>query len=102
MFVFSNLLIAVAGVLGMLITLYTYVLIARALISWVNPDPYNPIVRFLYSATEPILYRVRRTIPFAIAGGMDLSPLIVLLGLYFLQIFLVRSLQDFAVMMAHP
>ena len=96
MFVLTNFLIATASVLGMLITLYTYVIIARAIISWVNPDPYNPIVRFLYSVTEPVLYRVRRTIPFAYAGGLDFSPLIVLFGLYFLQIFLVRSLQEFA------
>jgi YggT family protein len=97
MFVLANFLIAAASVLGMLITLYTYVIIARAIISWVNPDPYNPIVRFLYNVTEPVLYRVRRTIPFAYAGGLDFSPLIVLFALYFLQIFLVRSLQDFAV-----
>lgn len=101
MFVISNLLIAIATVLGMLMTLYTYVLIARALISWVNPDPYNPIVRFLYNATEPVLYRVRRTIPFAYAGGIDLSPMIVLLGVYFLQIFLIGSLQDLARSLAH-
>jgi YggT family protein len=96
MFVLANFLIAAATVLGMLITLYTYVIIARAIISWVNPDPYNPIVRFLYNVTEPVLYRVRRTIPFAYAGGLDFSPLVVLFALYFLQIFLVRSLQDFA------
>jgi YggT family protein len=96
MFVLANFLIAAASVLGMLITLYTYVIIARAIISWVNPDPYNPIVRFLYNVTEPVLYRVRRTIPFAYAGGLDFSPLVVLFALYFLQIFLVRSLQDFA------
>src|SRR5207248_10176541 len=96
MFVLANFLIAIATVLGMLITRYIYVIIARAIISWVNPDPYNPIVRFLYNVTEPVLYRVRRTFPFAYAGGLDLSPMIVLLGLYFLQIFLVQSLRDFA------
>ncbi len=96
MFVLSNFLFAAASVLGMLITLYIYVIIARALISWVNPDPYNPIVRFLYNATEPVLYRVRRTFPFAYAAGIDFSPVIVLFGLYFLQMFLVRSIQDFA------
>jgi YggT family protein len=96
MFLFSNFLIAAAQVLGIVITLYTYVIIARAILSWVNPDPYNPIVRFLYNATEPVLYRVRRTFPFAYAGGIDFSPLLVLLGLYFLQIFLVQSLVDFA------
>jgi YggT family protein len=96
MFVLANFLYAAASVLGMVITLYIYVIIARAIISWVNPDPYNPIVRFLYNATEPVLYRVRRTFPFAYIGGIDFSPMIVLFGLYFLQMFLVRSLQDFA------
>jgi YggT family protein len=96
MFVLSNFLIALATILGMALTIYMWIIIARAIISWVNPDPYNPIVRFLYNVTEPVLYRVRRTIPFSYAGGIDFSPLIVLLGIYFLQIFLVRSLQDFA------
>lgn len=96
MFVLSNFLVALATVLGMAITLYTWLIIGRAIISWVNPDPYNPIVRFLFNVTEPVLYRVRRTIPFSYAGGLDFSPLIVLLILYFLQIFLVRSLQDLA------
>ncbi|MBI2963800.1 MAG: YggT family protein [Deltaproteobacteria bacterium] len=99
MFLLSNFLIAAASVLGLLITLYTYVIIARAILSWVSPDPYNPIVRFLYNITEPVLYRVRRTVPFAYVGGLDFSPLIVLLGLYFLRAFLVRSLQDFALML---
>src|SRR5713226_4960074 len=96
MFVLSNFLFALATVLGMALTIYTWIIVGRAIISWVNPDPYNPIVRFLYNVTEPVLYRVRRTIPFSYAGGLDLSPLIVLLGLYFLQIFLVQSLRDFA------
>jgi YggT family protein len=96
MFVMSNFLYAAATVLSMAITFYTWILIARAVISWVNPDPYNPIVRFLYSVTEPVLYRVRRTFSFAYVSGIDFSPMIVILGLYFLQIFLVRSLQDLA------
>lgn len=96
MFIVSNLLIALAGVLGMALTLYTWVIIARAILSWVNPDPYNPIVRFLYNVTEPVLYRVRRTIP-SYAGGIDFSPIIVLLALYFLQSFLVQSLRDLAI-----
>ena len=95
MFVFSNLLLAFAGLLGTVLTIYTWVLIARAVISWVNPDPYNPIVRFLYNVTEPVLYRVRRLVP-AVAAGIDFSPLIVLLALYFLQLFLVQSLRDLA------
>ena len=95
MFVFSNLLGAIASVLQLILTLYMWIVIARALISWVNPDPYNPIVRFLYNATEPLLYRVRRSLP-VFAGGFDLSPLVVLLAIYFLQAFLVSSLRDLA------
>jgi YggT family protein len=72
-----------------------WIVIARALISWVNPDPYNPIVRFLYNATEPLLYRVRRVLP-VFAGGLDLSPLVVVVAIYFLQAFLVQSLRDLA------
>ncbi len=99
MFVLSNFLIAAAGVLSMAISIYWWVIIARAILTWVNPDPYNPIVRFLYNVTEPVLYRVRRTIPISMAGGIDFSPVIVLLGLYFLDAFLVRSLRDLAMTM---
>ena len=99
MFLLSNFLNAAALVLGLLLNLYWWIIIARAILSWVNPDPYNPIVRFLYNVTEPVLYRVRRTIPISMAGGIDFSPIIVLLGLYFLQAFLVRSLQDLALAM---
>ena len=97
MFVLSNLLTAIAGVLGMVLTLYMYIVIARALLSWVNPDPRNPIMRFLYNATEPLLYRVRRVLPFL--GGIDFSPLVVILGIYFLQSFLVTTLVEVAVRM---
>ena len=97
MFVLSNLLTAIAGVLGMVLTLYIYIVIARALLSWVNPDPRNPIVRFLYNATEPLLYRVRRVQPFM--GGIDFSPLVVIIGIYFLQSFLVTTLVEVAVRM---
>ena len=91
MFLLSNFLQATASVLQIVLTLYMWIVIARALISWVNPDPYNPIVRFLYSATEPLLYRVRRMLPL-FAGGIDFSPLLVLIAIYFLQAFLVRDL----------
>ena len=97
MFVLSNLLTAIAGVLGMVLTLYMYIVIARALLSWVNPDPRNPIVRFLYNATEPLLYRVRRVLPSM--GGVDFSPLVVIVGIYFLQSFLVTTLVEVAARM---
>ena len=89
MFIVANLLLAFARITDILLTLYTFIIIARAIISWVNPDPYNPIVNFIYRATEPILYRVRTLLPDL--GGVDLSPLVVLLVVQFLQRFAVTS-----------
>ena len=89
MFVLSSLLTALAKIADILLTIYMYIVIGRAVISWVNPDPYNPIVNFLYRATEPVLSRVRRKIPYL--GGMDLSPLAVILVIYFLKEFVIRS-----------
>ncbi len=90
MFVVSTFLTAAAKIIDVILSLYMYVVIGRAIISWVSPDPYNPIVRFLYQATEPVLSRVRRFLPYL--GGLDLSPLIVILVIYFLKEFVVRSL----------
>lgn len=94
MFVFANLLSAVAQILNVGLSIYFWIIIARALISWVNPDPYNPIVRFLYQATEPVLYRIRRWIPYM--GGIDLSPIIAILAIMFLKWFVVETLLDVA------
>jgi len=90
-YLFANFLSALATVLGMALELYMWIIIARALLSWVNPDPYNPVVRFLNSITEPVLYRVRRAVPMH-GIGLDLSPILVILAIYFLQVFLVQSL----------
>ncbi|MDY6973979.1 MAG: YggT family protein [Thermodesulfobacteriota bacterium] len=95
MFVFANFLSALAKIIDVALTLYMWVIIARAVISWVNPDPYNPIVRFLISATEPVLYHIRRRLPVNL-GGIDFSPILVLLAIVFLQHFLVQSLIDLA------
>jgi len=73
-----------------------WIIFARVILSWVNPDPHNPIVRFLHSITEPVLYRVRRAVPMH-GMGLDLSPIFVILAIYFLQIFLVGSLQHASV-----
>jgi len=94
-FILANLLEALALVLNMALTLYMWIIVARALISWVKPDPYNPIVRFLYGITEPVLYRVRRLVPLY-AGGIDFSPVLVFIAIFFLNSFLVRSLYDLA------
>ena len=95
MFIVSNFLMAVAKILNVGLTIYMWIIIGRAVISWVNPDPYNPIVRFLNNVTEPVLYRIRRLIPFSF-GGIDFSPLVALLGILFLQAFLVQSLHQMA------
>ena len=95
MFVLSNFLVAVARILDIGLSLYMWIIIARAVISWVNPDPYNPIVRFLHSATEPVLFRIRRRIPINL-GGIDFSPILVILVIIFLQAFVVQTLIQLA------
>ncbi|MCX5879470.1 MAG: YggT family protein [Deltaproteobacteria bacterium] len=95
MFVVSNFLIAIARILDIGLSLYMYIIIARAIISWVNPDPYNPIVRFLNSVTEPVLFRLRRRLPLFF-GGMDFSPILVILAIIFFQTFVVQSLVEMA------
>jgi YggT family protein len=100
MFILANLIEALAAVVNMLLTIYMWIVIARAVISWVNADPHNPIVRFLYSATEPVLYRLRRALPLYAAGvGIDFSPILVFVAILFLQRFLVQSLYDLAQML---
>ena len=95
MFAVGHLIEALATILDLALTVYMWVIIARALLSWVNPDPYNPIVRMLYNVTEPVLGWVRSRVP-VVFGGLDLSPLLVLLGIVFLQRFLVSTLFDLA------
>jgi YggT family protein len=96
MFVLGNFLLAVAKVIDIALTLYMWIIIGRAVISWVNPDPYNPIVRFLNSVTEPVLYPIRRRLPISL-GNLDLSPILVILAIIFIQSFLVQSLLQLAV-----
>ena len=86
------LLIAVARILDLAFNIYIFIVVARALISWVNPDPYNPIVRFLHSATDPVLYRLRRLLPFLQAGAFDFSPIVLLILLSVIQQMLVSFL----------
>ncbi|MDR3043177.1 MAG: YggT family protein [Desulfovibrio sp.] len=99
MFVFSNLIFGVARVLDAVLNLYFWIVIVSAVLSWVNPDPYNPIVRILRNLTEPVFYRVRKWIPFTYVGGLDLSPVVVLLAIQFISAVLVQSLYQFAVTM---
>ena len=96
MFVLGNLVRAVATILDKVIWLYTIVIMVAVLVSWVSPDPFNPVVQFLRSVTEPLFAWVRRRLPFAVVGMVDLSPLIVLIFFQFLQMVLVRSLFELA------
>lgn len=97
MFVLSNLLAALAQVVDILLSVLYWLIIIRALLSWVNPDPYNPIVQILHSATEPILYPIRRLLPFSFKMGLDISPILAILALVFLKAFLVRTLLDISI-----
>ncbi len=95
MFVAANFIEAVARILDIGLTIYMWIIVIRAVLSWVNPDPYNAIVQFLFRVTEPVLYRVRRFLPFGNLG-IDFSPIIVILVIIFLQSFLIRSLYQLA------
>ena len=95
MYLWTNFLSAVAEIIDIVLTFYMYIIIARALISWVNPDPYNPIVQFLYRITEPVLNPLRRLVP-AWKMGMDLSPMIAILIIIFLKRFLIPTLMQTA------
>jgi len=94
MFVLSNFLAAVAKVLDIVFTMLYWLILIRALISWVNPDPYNPIVQFLYKTTEPILYPIRKMLPMGLRFGLDISPVIAFLLILFLRYFLIKTLMD--------
>ncbi|MGA7276313.1 MAG: YggT family protein [Desulfocapsaceae bacterium] len=95
MFVASNFMMALAGIVDFLLTAYMWIIIGRAVISWVNADPHNPIVRFLYEVTEPVLGRIRRMLPMSM-GGLDFSPIIVIVLIMFLQSFLVPTMKQLA------
>jgi len=92
MFMLGNFILAIAKLISFVLSAYIWIVIGRAVISWVNADPYNPIVRFLVQVTDPLLLRIRRYVP--PMGGMDLSPMILILAIVFLQSFLVPTLMQ--------
>ncbi len=96
MFIIINLLDAIAIIIHYVLTIYMWLIIIRAVISWVNPDPYNPLVNFLYQVTEPVLHRVRRYLPFR-SMAIDISPIIIFIAIIFLDRFLVGTIQDIVV-----
>jgi YggT family protein len=100
MFVLGNILIGLARALEMVLTLYTYVLIGRAIVSWVNADPYNPIVRFLHMATDPPLRLIRRALPRNLRYfPLDVAFLVLFALVVFAQYAVVQTLLDVAVRM---
>ena len=95
MSIIGNFLEALSTVVGIVLNIYMWVVIADAILSWVNPDPYNPIVRTIRALTEPVYSRIRKIIP-TTYGGIDFAPFIVVLIIIFLKIFLVKTLYDIA------
>lgn len=88
----ASVIVALAKILGVLLNAYMWIVIISALLTWVNPDPYNPIVRFLRGATDPVYARIRRALPFAVISGFDLSPIVVILAIQAADIVVVDNL----------
>ena len=97
MFIAAHVLEGLAYVLDTVLTLYMWIIIARAVISWVNPDPYNWIVQILIRATDPVLFAIRRRLGYGM--GIDFSPIIAILVIIFLQYAVVRSMFEMAARM---
>jgi YggT family protein len=95
MYIIGYFLLAVAKVLDIVLIAMMWIVIIRAVLSWVNPDPFNPIVRFIHNVTEPVLYPIRNKLPVNY-GGMDFSPILVFIAVIFLRTFLVNSLSRIA------
>ncbi|HJV34308.1 YggT family protein [Geomonas sp.] len=101
MILLANILLALAKIVELangLLTIYKYILLASVVISWVNADPYNPIVNFIYRATEPVLRRVRRYMPDT--GALDLSPLVVFVLIYLVQIVVFDTAYTYLMMLS--
>ena len=101
MIVLPNMMKAIAVVLDTVLTIYFWIVIISAVLSWVRPDPYNPVVRTLYALTEPVYYRVRKYLPFTYnMAGIDFSPIVVLLAIKLVEIAVVNSLYQYALRLA--
>jgi YggT family protein len=99
MFIPANFISAFANILDIILSIIGWIVFVRALISWVNPDPSNPIVQFLDKVCEPILDPIRRRMPLNFRFGIDISPVIVILVIIFLKSFLIKSLFDLSIWM---
>ncbi|MDD6181479.1 MAG: YggT family protein [Desulfovibrionaceae bacterium] len=99
MILFANALSAVAFLAGIALKLYFWVVLASALMSWIHPDPYNPVVRVIRQLTEPVFYRVRKALPFTYTSGIDFSPVVVLFAIELADRVIVSSLAQYAMTM---
>jgi len=95
----SIILLKLVQLVSTLLNLYMWVVIISALLSWVNPDPYNPIVRFLRNITDPVYAKIRRVMPFVVIGGMDLSPVVVIVAVQILGALLDKLVFDMSISM---
>ncbi len=100
MIVLSNILSGTALVLGGLLKVYFWIVLISAILSWVRPDPYNPIVRTLRMLTEPVYYRIRKLLPFTYTSGIDFSPIIVLICIELMERIVIKSLVEYAITLA--
>lgn len=96
MFILANLISALASIMSIILVALQCLIIIQALLSWVSPDPNNPIVQMIFKLTEPILYPIRKILPFSLKFGLDISPFVALLAILFIREFLVLSLQQWA------
>lgn len=96
MILMSNMIYGIAMVLKAILNLYFWVVIISTLLTWVRPDPYNPIVRTLNALTEPVFYRVRKWLPFTYMSGVDLSPVVVLLAIQLMEYVVIRTLMQWS------
>jgi len=99
-FVLRQFTVAIASILDGLLSLYWWVVLIAVILTWVSPDPRNPIVRFFHSVTEPVLYQIRRRLPFVYAAGIDFSPVVLLAAIYLARMVIVQSLYELAVRMS--
>ncbi len=97
MYLIGNILFTLAQIISTLLTVYSYILIGAVILTWVNPDPYNVIVRTLRNLTEPVFYQIRKYLPFTMAGGFDFSPIVALIAIQFINGAIIKSIMQFAI-----
>jgi YggT family protein len=97
MFVLSNFIFAANSILDIILKALQILIVIRAFLSWVSPDPNNSLVQFIYKITEPMLYPIRRLLPFSLKFGLDISPVVAFLAIIFLQQFLLSTLREIAI-----